>query len=652
MLIIHKLDDFFLELFSAEEDDTKTLIEKISAFYTLGDIVPVVSIKDNTVLIRIPGSFSTKEKSKYTKLIALCEAKKFKEAKELGVELVNECPGNTEYHRVLGQVYSELGLQDEALNELITALKWNPKNENALLLVGNIFALYKADISTAMSYYNQVLALNSQDVLALNNIGAQLLKSGNIEEGKHFIIRALKVDPLYLPSLLALSMAAEKEGKFEESFEIVVDTLKKTKEKDHIYKKCLAHAMSIAKILVEKTNAMELVKEQINMLSEQSGKKIICNADDTIDYAAKIEIAENHGLDFHKIKYKTNYPAVEHLIMHELMHLQLILDARAVDANQQFIVNEYFRNTFLDNFKKDRQALIKKNYPAESIDRFLGYLFHGINQQIFNTPVDLFIEDKLHNNEPALRPFQFLSQYRLIQEGVTATTKTDIVDITPDTIVSKSKILNIIIALHYKDLYGVDLIEDFKATPRQLSEAERLFEEFEEYRSNKKPGEEYELIQHWAEDLDLHRYFELTPENPKKRTTIDDVLADGFEDDIALDASQERKMKKFIQEHSTDKLNMAVAMYMAGALQKLSKLPKNVVKQIAFEFATLGMTGIHPEKEGYTVPSFKDVSFTGYKALAYYYVSWAIALPEMVKELQMPFDKEYDLAKLLASKNL
>src|SRR5690554_3655482 len=142
MLIIHKLDDFFLELFSASKDDTNTLKGKIAEFYTLGNVVPDVSIADDTVMISIPGSFSTKEERKYKKLIDLCEAAKFNEARVIGVELVNECPGNTEYHRVLGQVYSELGMQDEALDELISALKWNPKNENALLMVGNIFAKY------------------------------------------------------------------------------------------------------------------------------------------------------------------------------------------------------------------------------------------------------------------------------------------------------------------------------------------------------------------------------------------------------------------------------------------------------------------------------------------------------------------------------
>jgi hypothetical protein len=42
--------------------------------------------------------------------------------------------------------------------------------------------------------------------------------------------------------------------------------------------------------------------------------------------------------------------------------------------------------------------------------------------------------------------------------------------------------------------------------------------------------------------------------------------------------------------------------------------------------------------------------FSDYDLLAYYYVSWAKAIPEMLSMLQMPFDKEYELAISLFKK--
>ena len=81
------------------------------------------------------------------------------------------------------------------------------------------------------------------------------------------------------------------------------------------------------------------------------------------------------------------------------------------------------------------------------------------------------------------------------------------------------------------------------------------------------------------------------------------------------------------------------------ALQYFSAMPKDKVKNIAVEIAEVGIHGISPDKKGYRVGSMPETEFSGYHLLAYYYVSWAIALPEMMDKLQLPFGKEYEVAK-------
>lgn len=49
------------------------------------------------------------------------------------------------------------------------------------------------------------------------------------------------------------------------------------------------------------------------------------------------------------------------------------------------------------------------------------------------------------------------------------------------------------------------------------------------------------------------------------------------------------------------------------------------------------------KKENFEVP-FIPKKITGYQAQTYYNVSWLIGIPEMLDKLQMPFDKEYNLA--------
>ncbi len=92
--------------------------------------------------------------------VALCEKRKFGEAKPILENLIKENPTISEYHRILGQILSEEGDQDEAVNCLIDSLKWDPKNGYALIMMGNIFARHKDDIDTACKYFNEAIGVS------------------------------------------------------------------------------------------------------------------------------------------------------------------------------------------------------------------------------------------------------------------------------------------------------------------------------------------------------------------------------------------------------------------------------------------------------------------------------------------------------------
>lgn len=85
----------------------------------------------------------------------------------------------------MGQIISDEGDQENAIDMLIDALRWNPGNGYALTKLGNIFAKHKDDLTTAMSYYDQAIKVNPKDYIAINNIGANLLQKDKIDEGKN-----------------------------------------------------------------------------------------------------------------------------------------------------------------------------------------------------------------------------------------------------------------------------------------------------------------------------------------------------------------------------------------------------------------------------------------------------------------------------------
>ena len=88
---------------------------------------------------------------------------------------------------------------------------------------------------------------------------------------------------------------------------------------------------------------------------------------------------------------------------------------------------------------------------------------------------------------------------------------------------------------------------------------------------------------------------------------------------------------------------MMMSMYMVGAMEYFDTLPLNDVHRIALEIAMVGVTGINPKKK-YSIKSIPDREFGGYQFLAYYYVSWARAIPQMLEKLDLPFSTAYETA--------
>ena len=76
-------------------------------------------------------------------------------------------------------------------------------------------------------------------------------------------------------------------------------------------------------------------------------------------------------------------------------------------------------------------------------------------------------------------------------------------------------------------------------------------------------------------------------------------------------------------------------------------MKKDEIKKIAFEIAMHGTQGYSPEKTEYRLHSIPNKIFSGYHILAYYYVSWALAVPEMLSQLQLPYEDEYNLANTM-----
>jgi hypothetical protein len=71
--------------------------------------------------------------------------------------------------------------------------------------------------------------------------------------------------------------------------------------------------------------------------------------------------------------------------------------------------------------------------------------------------------------------------------------------------------MSMTLLIQIKELYHIDLLAEMKE-PNLVKKGKQLYEDFIEVRNDKSPGEEYDVIRWWAEELKLTKYFKLEKE--------------------------------------------------------------------------------------------------------------------------------------------
>lgn len=648
--IFHKSE--FLKAIFPDIDihDNETIRQVLTVFYTKYGQTPKIEIDGDQIKISLPDSVQQKYPDEFYRATDLCTSKKYEQAIPIFEKLISTDPKVSEYHRNLGQAFEEMGEYSKAIDSLIEALRWNPKNNWALLLMGNIYLRTEQDTQTALTYFDQIIEADPENYLALSNIGGTFLRVDKLNLAERFFKKALKVNAAFVNAIHGMGIIEMRKGNTLDAFELGVRGLKACPPKDSEMKKILESFMiHSATQYFKEGSKMDLVTDYITQLETASGKEIQIQTVKDLPVDAKIEIAENYDRDYHLVSYRPDSPRVEHLICHELTHLKLILEARSAGENLLFTSNQKEASLFRKTMDPIAKKLKTDGLPGETIEGFIDRVFHGLNSRVFNAPIDLFIEDILFNEFKELRPYQLISMMDMDRLSLQAVTDPQILNLTPPSLISKLKVYNALTARQTDNLFGTFLESNYPLSQKEKSMLDQFWGEFQEYRKDREPGEEYELVQNWANDLELDVYFQFKPDptNSKKGKDPIEVLEKIESDPLGsedLSKEEEAEMKKFIDANSDLKINMAVCLHMVSAIRFFKNLETLRIQEIAMELALLGQTGIDPNKQGFRVSFQKGEGISGQKVLAYLYVSLAISLPDLLAELKMPFAREYDLA--------
>lgn len=673
MIIHHLLNDFLYSLFPEAQtfgQNPEQLVDHLTDFYTFGPYRPTVTIKGDVVEVKIDTKAIQAQQAEYQKVLRLCEAGQFRQALPRLQQLISQNPTVSEYHRVLGQVLSELGQPDDALDALIDALRWDPRNGYALIMAGNIYARQKEDLKSAKTFYDQALALNPRDFIAINNIGGNLMQSGRPQEAERYFEIAHEIEPGYPNTLYALAMVRQQRRDYEGAFDFATRALRNARPGDPILRASLALATETATKYLHSTNTFSIANEYQLRVQEQAGKEIRVDEEPLIPTAAKLEIAENYNRAYHQVKYKPDYPAVEHLIMHEIVHLDFVLQARAAGNNQLFTTTGQRKEKFIRAAEPQLKKLQKAGFKEQNIAGFVDSIFDGMMRQVYNTPIDLFIEDFLYQEFPEARPMQFLSLFKLLQEYIEAARNKQVAEFSPPAVHKANTILNLVMALQFRELFGYDAVPDFKAPALQIKEAERLWAEYLEYRSDRQAGEEYEVVQHWGDDLGMGAYFELKDEaivradsssgtppatpppaptdEPAGQESPEDLLARIERDPMGLEEPEPADAHQGRMSFSDSPAGgMAVMFYCLDWLKLFDGKTHQQVQDVTFEIAMLGRSGLDPKdsSQKYSLASVPGKKYSALHLLAGMYTGFQELDPSL--DTGLDFASELEMARAM-----
>ena len=158
------------------------------------------------------------------------------------------------------------------------------------------------------------------------------------------------------------------------------------------------------------------------------------------------------------------------------------------------------------------------------------------------------------------------------------------------------------------------------------------------------------MLEYYVESFEMEDLVEIIDESQVTSGMKADLSMKSDLKDLAKDAlsredadAANAEFAKNHQDGADPTETMMMSMYMLAAMEYFDKLEPGDVHRIALEIAMVGVTGIHPKKN-YSIKSIPDKEFGGYELLAYYYVSWARAIPEKLASLGLPFSQAYEAA--------
>lgn len=248
------------------------------------------------------------------------------------------------------------------------------------------------------------------------------------------------------------------------------------------------------------------VLDILNLVEINTGKGVTFIENASLDVFAIVKIARSI-MPEHIIYFNPNLTKVKnHLIAHECGHIFRLFKC---EPNDRYSVAKTEENESIIQ----RHA---KDIFSSSIDK-VGYfktkpiidmLYDGLIKQVTNQPVDLMIEKWIYDSYPGLRSEQIKSlvmQNQMALRGIREAKS----NMIPEYFVEKSSLMNMAYFSFLTKIIKYKFIRDWKKNiyyPQAKS-----FINILESNINWEPSFDREVVNNWAEFLELNKFFKWIP---------------------------------------------------------------------------------------------------------------------------------------------
>jgi Flp pilus assembly protein TadD len=542
-------------------------------------------------------------------------------------------PSQPRARRDLAMACMESGDTESAKNHLIEVLRLNPDDAWGWVVLGNLYAKNQSDWATAEKFLRQALALSPNDPWALNGIAFITAQRGQTEEAVRLFEQAIASNPAVPNPYYGLGVTFDLDGKSDLAAgtldRLFAGVLPSDVRARHVFDQARALYVKVQETLMKQrhSEAFKAVENFRASLEGLSGYPVRVTQGEFRDKtSATIQMAWKHGRDHHLIKFRTGLAEelLTHQMAHELSHLQLEAEARKAGQNRFFVTTASSEQTALRRMEAEVHQLGRKGYPESAAKDLALALIRGLAGFLYNCPLDMLIETRLRERIPALSAVQFGALRMGALEALESQRNPEILAVTPKLILRAGMALNGAYALFLDDFFhGATTYALAYQRTESFSTSQRLFQHWRTRGSRLGPGDEYALVDEFADLIGVRGWYEWQPD-PGTHTINPAATKEGTTNPELL----RRKM-------------MPAVHYLLDALKRYDTLPIEKIREIALEIGLAGRNGLDyaSPDQTYTLKSLPDEKFTGLHLMCLMYAGFKRIAPE--HDLQMDLDEPF-----------